>query len=59
MEEESLGIIRKLNSVYIVHHEHDVEDHIDGFSISKYELDKDHWTEGFITHYWNDEDEDV
>jgi hypothetical protein len=24
-------------------------DHPDGFSIDRYEVDKDHWTEGFIS----------
>ena len=24
-------------------------DHPDGFEVSEYELDKDHWTEGFIS----------
>jgi hypothetical protein len=24
-------------------------DHPDGFHISEYELDQDHWTEGFVT----------
>lgn len=27
----------------------------DGFSIDPYELDKDHWTEGYVTYYPPDE----
>jgi homoserine kinase type II len=26
-------------------------DHLEGFDIDVYPLDKDHWTEGFVTEY--------
>jgi len=38
---------------YVVDPQKDVDEQ--GFHIDRYELDKDHWTEGFVTMVGNEE----
>jgi hypothetical protein len=31
-----------------------IDDEESGFYLDEYELDKDHWAEGFVTEYWSE-----